>query len=546
MHGRFVILLAISGLFLQVAFSPCALAGDWATKAVPAAGDLLWADGIGGTGSTTVNATAVDGSGNVYVTGRFSGTADFDPGAGVYNLTAGGTEDFVCKFDTDGDLVWAAHILGTTNVLPYNSLEVDQAGAVYFTGLFTGQPDFDPGPGVFNLTASGVDAYICKLDTDGNFQWAAKLHTYSYLLALDAQGAVYATGAFAGTVDFDPGPGVFNLTSISGVQDTYICKLDTNGQFVYARQFGGTGVPWIESIDADPSGNVYLHLYFDAGAIDFDPGPGDFTLTSAGIRQTVITKLDTAGDFAWAKRFGGAGSTSSAYSTTDAEGNVLVVGSFSGGVDFDPGPGDYPIYSNGGNVFIVKLDYNGGFLWAKAFGGSYGSVSPSDVALDSNSNIYVAGIFGHQSDFDPGPAEYILYNAGLDSYVSKLDPEGNFVYVKQFRSEGAQFITRVVLDTDRNIYLGGFLDGITDFDPGPATFNLGVSSSRSGYIVKLAGPPPMPSDISGDDAVDAVDIQLVINKALGLAITGNADVNGDTFVDASDIQTVINTALGLG
>ena len=109
-----------------------------------ASGNLIWAKNLGGSNAST--SIAVDVLRNVYITGSFRGTADFDPGPGTYNLTSAGDEDiFVTKLDASGNFVWAKKMGGASDD-DGNSIAVDASGNVYTTGYFQGTADFDPGP----------------------------------------------------------------------------------------------------------------------------------------------------------------------------------------------------------------------------------------------------------------------------------------------------------------------------------------------------------------------------------------------------------------
>src|SRR5436190_5064410 len=143
---------------------------------------------------------------------------------------------------------------------------IDASGNVYTTGVFDGTADFDPGAGVFKLTSFGLhDIFVCKLDRDGNFIWAKQMggadtrdfysSDWSLSIAVDASGNVYTTGMFSGTADFDPGTGVFNLICVD-YSDMFVSKLDAAGNFVWAKQMSGTGVGDATSIATDVSGNV--------------------------------------------------------------------------------------------------------------------------------------------------------------------------------------------------------------------------------------------------------------------------------------------------
>src|SRR5438552_2041239 len=103
---------------------------------------LAFSTYLGGPGDDQGTAIAVDAAGNVYATGGFSGTVDFDPGPGVFNLTsAGGYDAFVSKLDGAGNFVWARALGSSTD--DGNGIAVDGAGNVYTTGAFQGTADFD-------------------------------------------------------------------------------------------------------------------------------------------------------------------------------------------------------------------------------------------------------------------------------------------------------------------------------------------------------------------------------------------------------------------
>ena len=171
----------------------------------------------------------IDKNGNVFSTGSFNNTADFDPGAGTYNLTSAGYWDnYVSKLDTNGNFVWAKAMGGTLTDNSYG-LALDAGGNVYTTGGFASTVDFDPGPGTYNVTSSAsVDIFISKLDTDGNFVWVKQMPgtgiQYGMSIAVDGIGNVYSIGDNLGVTDFDPGAGTYNL-STSGYNDIYLSKL---------------------------------------------------------------------------------------------------------------------------------------------------------------------------------------------------------------------------------------------------------------------------------------------------------------------------------
>lgn len=391
--------------------------------------NYVWAKNIGGSGSDLGAAIAIDDVGNIYATGTFSGTVDFDPGLATTLLTSAGQNDiFVLKLDASGDLLWVKGMGGTSTEYA-TSITVDDLGHVYSTGWFTGTADFDPSAGTSTLTSSGsLDVFVTKLDSSGHLLWAKSMGGTSAERAMsvtvDSFGNVYTTGWFEGIADFDPGAGTSNLSSV-GSDDVFISKLDPLGNFIWAKNMGGTASSVFSTAMAlDGSNAVYTTGFFQ-GTVDFDPGAGLNNLTSEGSRDIFISKLDSAGDFIWAKSIGGTNYAESHSIAVDGFGNVYTTGYFHGTADFDPGTGTTSLTSEGAHdVFISKLDALGHFIWAKSWGGTGTSGDGgSSVALDRSGNVYTTGEFQGTVDFDPGAGTSNLASEGdNDIFISKLGP----------------------------------------------------------------------------------------------------------------------------
>jgi len=357
-------------------------------------------------GFVTPRATVVDASGNVITTGMFKNTIDFDPGAGVNNLTsvnnpstANNQNDiFISKVDANGNFIWAKQLAGI-ELKDATAVSVDATGNVYTTGFFYGTVDFDPGAGVSNLTSKGYkDIFISKLDASGNFVWAKQMGSAfddsGYSIAIDLAGNVFTTGFFSDTCDFDPNAGVSNFSTL--IQAIFILKLDTNGNFVWAKSMGGIAYNIGRAVALDSMGNVYVSGNF-GGTTDFDPNAGVANLTSVGsfggYEDMFVLKLDLNGSYVWAKQFSGTGTKFLKGIAVDTSGNVCTAGIFSGTVDFDPsltvsnlsGP------TFGDDGFISKLDASGNFVWVKQLEGNIRDVA--SLALDTAGNVYTTGSF---------------------------------------------------------------------------------------------------------------------------------------------------------
>jgi len=454
---------------------------------------FAWAKRMGGSASDLGYSIAVDATGNVYTTGFFAGTVDFDPGPGVFNLgTAGSSNIFVSKLDAAGNFLWAKQMVGESWGSG-NSLALDLAGNVYITGEFEGTTDFDPGPDVFNMSALGErDIFVTKLDSSGNFLWAKRIGGEAWeqgnSLALDAAGNIFLTGYFTGTADFDPGPDVFNLSSAGG-SDVFVAKLDFAGNFLWAKRMGGPLWDSGNSLALDPAGNVCITGDF-AETVDFDPGMAVFNLTSAGNRDIFVSKLDAAGNFLWARRMGGTAWDEGNSLAIAATGDIYLTGGFNGIADFDPGPSLFHLTSTGAmDIFVTKLDTAGNLIWAKQMGGA-GTDNGSALTVDAVGNIYITGSFVGTADFDPGPGVFNLSTPGgyREIFVIKLDALGNFLWANRMGGTFDDFGHSLTVDAAGNIHITGRFRNTGDFDPGPGVFNLSSAGYDDIFVLKLSQP----------------------------------------------------------
>jgi gliding motility-associated-like protein len=460
---------------------------------------LDWAKNFGAsvTPYNTGNGIATDASGNVYTTGNFFGTQDFDPGPGVFNMSVTGSDDgiFILKLNSTGDFVWAKSIKNVYNTA--DAIAIDGSGNIIIAGFFDKGDvmDFDPGPGTFNVSAVGYDMFFLKLNSDGEFIWMSHIrgastaaHVFPKSIVLDAGGNIYTTGYFQNTIDFDPGAGTFNITA-GEFRDIFISKLDANGNFVWAKAMVGAGTCGAcddqgTAIALDASGNVYSGGFLRATA-DFDPGSGTFNLTPPTGGSYYVSKLDNAGNFVWAKTIGGVqfGVGGLYDMAVDASGNVYSTGHVYGTSDFDPGPGTFNLTSAGSSdIFISKLNSSGDFVWAKLFGGGIQD-NGNTIDTDGLGNLYIAGNFNGTVDFDPGPGTFNLTVSGAntDYFLQKLDTDGNFVWAYGMNI-GYETSIKVQLP---NIYVFGQLANATsDADPGPCVFNI-TNASFGVFVKKL-------------------------------------------------------------
>ncbi len=322
-----------------------------------------------------------------------------------------------------------------------------------------------------------------------SFQWVKRiggnLGETARSMTKDASGNFIIIANFSGTVDLDPGPGTFTLASV-GMNDVFILKLTANGNFIWGKQIGGVNNQYGNYVQVDASDNVYFCGTFDqGGTVDFDPGPGTYTLNGTGSSfDAYIEKLDPNGNFVWVKPYLGDYQTNVNCIKTDISGNIIIAGFFDGTADFDPGAGTYTMYvNNNRNAYVSKLDPSGNFLWAKQLTGI--SVAGKCV-VQTNGDIITIGSFQTIADFDPGPGTFTINSGGGDDvFISKLDASGNFVWAKSFTGGGPDFSGEISLDATGNILLNGGFNQTVDFDPGPSVYTITTNGGSDIFVTKL-------------------------------------------------------------
>ncbi len=298
---------------------------------------------------------------------------------------------------------------------------------------------------------------------------------YSRNLAstLDPEANFYTTGYIGGPNEVGTTLGQHLLNPEKG---QFLYKLDSTGHPVWAKMILRGNVK-VEALESDSTGNLFVAGFF-TGAVDFDPGPADSTVSTLLSRMYFLQKLDTAGNLIWAKQFStGSASSSDNLTSLDPEGNVLVTGDFSGTVDFDPGSGVHTITAvTLGSQFFLKLDNDGNFLWVKQIG-QVNFISA--IHSDRESNWIMAGsVVNTQADMDPGPDTF-YQDPGR--FILKLNAQGGFEWVQSFAPDSHP---KIAIDADGNIFMVGPFKDTVDFDPGPGEAVYTAFDDEQAFIMK--------------------------------------------------------------
>jgi len=306
-----------------------------------------------------------DAFGNVYSTGSYLGSIDFDPDAGINILTSLTVPNiFISKLDTAGHFLWARSMGDNKLGDEAYAISLDDSGNVYTTGVFGDTADFDPGPATYQLISSGYNqAFVSKLDSSGHFVWAKNMggHTINDQAAgrcieVDVHGDIVVGGHYKGGGDFDPGNGIITFAS-NGNYDMFLTKLSSQGNLIWCKSIGGTSSDQCTSISTDLSGNVYATGSF-SGQVNFNPTVGTSLLNSSagGTSDIFVLKLNTLGHYQWACSMGGTGNDAGNAIRTDQSGSLFVTGYYSGLADFDPTIIEANVMASGGfDIFLLKL-----------------------------------------------------------------------------------------------------------------------------------------------------------------------------------------------
>ena len=373
-------------------------------------GNHLWSQRFGNTASDLVSRPAMDGSGNLLITGGVTGLVDFGGGV-VGPIDPAGLPDldiFVAKYDDDGNHLWSNRY-GTGSHEWAVDVATDSSGNVVIVGWFDGSADFGGG----TLTSAGSsDCFVAKYDENGTHLWSEALGGTNiqrcFGVATDTSGNVIVAGGFFGTVDFGGG----TLTS-AGDQDVFVAKLDVDGNHVWSDRFGDVLGDLATGVTTDPAGNIVMIGGFfgtlDLGGATLGP------LTGAEFAPFVVT-LDSAGNHQWSKQLGdGAAPSELSQVAIDDSGTLLVTGLFGGTLD----PGGGALTSAGGSdILAVMYDNLGNHVWSKALGGTVDDEGHG-VAIDGSGQVLVTGFFGSTVDFGDGA---LTSTGETDVFVARFAP----------------------------------------------------------------------------------------------------------------------------
>ncbi|MFI5171831.1 MAG: SBBP repeat-containing protein [Chitinophagales bacterium] len=456
--------------------------------------NYVWANTFGNAGEDRVNDFYVDSVGNIYSTGFYYDSIDIDAGPDSLILVAEAYSDiFIQKTDSLGNLIWGV-TLGGNGYDNGNGITADNEGNVYCVGSFSYTADFDPGPDEYLKTSFGgilsSDIFILKIDMNGNFLWVKTMGNSAVTfgcsatrVARDSAGNIYFSALFAGTIDVNPGPVTNNFTSIDA-QDILLEKLDSDGNYIWASQFGGSNQQFSRELIVQEN-SVFLggSFYY---TVDFDPGPPTHNLTSAGYFDTFFLELTLDGTFVNVGKIGNAENDVYGGIAVDQDGNKYYTGAYQGSVDIDMTVAEFNVTSAGYyDLYVIKTDPGNNLIWAITHGDENSQTSKG-ICVDSAKNIYLAGGFTDTFDADPGPGVTYLTSLGsTDWFFEKLNSDGNFIFANSIGGPSTEYSLEFGVDNSEYFYVAGEFESTFDFDPGDSVLNITAYGDKDAFILKM-------------------------------------------------------------
>lgn len=440
--------------------------------------NMEWINSFGGVSSENVSNICSDSNGDLLVTGSFSETVDFNPGPGVSSLTSNMNtlDGYVSKFDQDGNFIWVVGFQGADSIKPA-SVDTDNSDAIYITGSFTGTVDFDPGISVYNLSSVGSsDIFICKLSSSGSFIWAQSIG--------NAQN------------DYGQGIALDNLANVNvtgtvtnSSQDILLLQLDSAGVLNWDQVIGGPLNDQSNAIAVDQNNNIFIAGTF-RDTVQFAPGNSSWLSqkTAIGEHDGFLASYSVAGQLSQCFQYNGLNSLSTCEGMSLQvlnDNTLLIGGDFTGEVNFDLNTPGASVTSEGlSDIFQLTYSVDPFYFINGIKLGGAGDDHCGDVTGDGGGDVQITGSFEGSVDFDQSFNSYNLTSNGAsDAFLVRYNDFYELIWAISEGGTGKD--EGISLHYSNNmIYLGGNFENSVDFDPDTTVLNQVTSSGSSDIFLQ--------------------------------------------------------------
>lgn len=437
--------------------------------------DYDWGNAIGSKSNEYATAIAVDNNNDVIIAGDLSDTIYFNPATGnPYEYGVAAPDMFIAKYSSTGSCLWSIKVEAVKNPpmpMYVEDLAVDANNNVYVTGFFAGTADFDPSSNSDSVSAVGTfSAFVAKYSSTGAYQWAFSIGgpivDFGRSIAIDNNGDVIIGGYVFFTADFDPSPsGTYNLSTYGNSPDMYLAKYSSSGALIWAGHAGShSTMDEISEISIDNANNIYVTGTFGDTA-NFDLQGGTYDVVSTGSQDAFVAKYNANGVLQWVKSYGGSGNDAGTGIEVDNAGNIFASGYIADTTTFSTTFGNEIINTKGSDdCVLIKYDNNGNAKWVTSFGG-IDEDRPTNISLDSNSNIYLGGYFSADIDFlSPKISALTKTSAGMkDGFVASFDSAGAYAWGRIMGGASNDEIRDIAIKGN-SLYTTGYFNTTADLD----------------------------------------------------------------------------------
>ncbi|MGB0428854.1 MAG: T9SS type A sorting domain-containing protein [Bacteroidia bacterium] len=412
-----------------------------------------------------------DKNGNIYMAGKLEGAADFDPDTSEAILVADRNwQVYLAKYDTSKNLLWAFQFktVGTSELI---DVQLDKEGDIIVLGEFSQKIDLDPSPikGRYLKADNVRNAFLAKYSSSGELMWGFKFDDKKDFrpscLSIDSFNNVVVGGEFYNTVDFDPSTNSHLLKS-NKYGDAFVAKYNPKGNFISVFSLESSLYSQALNIDFDQKNNLILNGWF-SDTVDLDPTKGK-AIHVASRGNFFVAKYTSSDSLIWVKKMERSGSVEFTDMYLTQNDGIILTGNLGSPnrayIDFEPGTNNYKFNSSGrSNFFLAKYSKAGQLAFATAVIGQ-GEWS-NEIEVDQDQNIYLAGSFYGETDFDPSSNSATFNAKNGPVFIAKYDSLGNYSDLLQIGETGYANATCITFNSPNDVWIGGAFSQGFDFDP---------------------------------------------------------------------------------
>ncbi|MFT4595540.1 MAG: hypothetical protein ACI9UR_002029 [Bacteroidia bacterium] len=352
-------------------------------------GQFLWARVISGPAEDMARGLITDNLGNVFVVGHFTDTVVFSitQNDTIAAKSEGMQDVFVAKYDANGNLLWNLTAGGLGNDTGTNIDRYKWSGKLYVSGGFEKRAKF----GTTALLSTGLtDAFLLKIDPDGNAHWAKKggglEHDMAASVAVNqTNGSIYIAGDFYGQANFEQ-----EEIEAAGSSDVFLAKFQPDGTMEWVRTNGGTSVDVATAIGTDLNGKVYVSGYYQ-GTTFFQ----NHLATAISYNDVFVAQFNAEGNCNWLSSAGSWGLDNASGLAVDWDGTTYLTGMFEEQIitATDSSSG------NGYEIFVLVHDSYGQVKYVRSAGAASADIGMA-ACLGPDQSLYLTGYYFYFAEFD--------------------------------------------------------------------------------------------------------------------------------------------------